>query len=224
MKKIGVILLGFLLILLLAYFSFLELSSKIKNDLLSKTEKKFVDKGIVGITASVEGEGLAFARVVTLQGSVFSEKTKQRIASHIESLEGIYAVKNQIAVEPPRYSVPAVVVVSPTKKVNAAAPIVPKALAIVKKESKVSPKEVIIQKEVTVVKQEHREDVEKSVTKESMVVQEVVVSVPSVPLAPQSVVKVPHAVKVTTVPTAIEATIAPLPTAENEKNKTEGVK
>lgn len=228
MKKLLQILLGFILILVLAYFSFLEVSEKIKDDLLSKAQTKFVDKGIVDVQAAVEGEGFTISRTLTLTGTVGSEKEKARVASLIESLEGVATVNNNIRVKEPRYSVP---IVTEVPKVQAVIPKAPSSIKAVTAE--VLPKEVkkvetVVKKEMPLqeensIKKVVTEEVTKTENQVSSIAIETSIAMPKVPVVTQKMVEVPTPVPAVVAPMTPVVPVA-MEVEENKNIEIEGVK
>ncbi len=202
MNKILQIVLGMLLIFVLAYLSFLEVSNKIEDDLLNKSETKFADKGIVGVTAKLEGEGLSLTRTIILTGKVISEKEKVRISSLIGSIEGVGSVKNQLVVESPHYtiSVPTPIrpiVVKSVKSIK----VVQDKPKIIKKVEVSSSDVVKVSEKKEVIAVTLKETIPKEKKLETPSVPKVTTVVPSVT---QSTVSVPVPIQVTTVPVVIE--------------------
>ncbi|CAA6818660.1 MAG: Unknown protein [uncultured Sulfurovum sp.] len=247
MKKVLQILLGLLLILVLAWLSFSEVSSKIKNDLLSKTEAKLSDKGIVGINAEIEGEGIALTRTVILRGTVVSEKEKIGIASLVEELEGVASVNNQLIVQKPVKKV--VKVLHPVVKKTIDPVVVVENL-----EGEINKTAVLPIKEVTTIAEpvkvvrdvakEHKPSsvkvplvpmVHQEISKvSSSVVSQKTSNVPTpiaiqkvskvpVPVVPKEVSKVPTPIAVIKAPIAVEAEKPEEINKENKNIKTQGV-
>lgn len=243
MNKVLQILVGLLLILVLAYLSFSELSGKIKDDLLSKTKTKLADEGIVGINSELEGEGLGLTRTMILRGEVNFEKDKAKVVSLVEGLEGIADVNNQLTVAIPVDTAPKVPVVQATIPVvkevmKPTAPI--KADEMKSSETKKNlTKEVVIEKVANkkVEKQEVQESVSSSESTTGMAkvssIPEVLSSkmdvklpvIPVVPSATQKVSEVTEVIRpinVITVPVAVEAEKAIV--SEKQNIEIQGVK
>ncbi|CAA6799308.1 MAG: Unknown protein [uncultured Sulfurovum sp.] len=226
MKKILQILLGFLLILVLAYFSFLEISGKIKDDLLSKTKNKLIDKGIVGINAEVEGEGLALRRTVVLTGTVGSEKEKSKIVSFMEELEGVGSVNNKILVEARVYGIPNVVEVPVVKKVKAVVPVAKvavKSVVLAEKNEVNATKTAEVLPSVPAVKAVTEPISVIEVKRQETVPSQVVVKVPTVPVVAENIIEVPKVIEVITVPIPVEAEKAIVHEEVKKNIKTQGV-
>ncbi|CAA6821636.1 MAG: Unknown protein [uncultured Sulfurovum sp.] len=248
MNKVLQILVGLLLILVLAYLSFSELSGKIKDDLLSKTKTKLADEGIVGINSELEGEGLGLTRTMILRGEVNFEKDKAKVVSLVEGLEGIADVNNQLTVAIPVDTAPKVPVVQATIPVvkevmKPTAPI--KADEMKSSETKKNlTKEVVIEKVANkkVEKQEVQESVSSSESTTGMAkvsipevssMPEVLsskmdVKLPVIPVVPSATQKVSEVTEVTrpinviTVPVAVEAEKAIV--SEKQNIEIQGVK
>lgn len=210
MRKTLQILSGLLLILVLAYLSFLEVSSKIKDDLLSKTKTKLVEEGIVGIHSELEGEGLGLTRTVILTGEVNSEEDKLRAASLVSELRGVCHVDNQIKVEikvektPELIEVPVIETSTPILNLEENS----KDFMETKRGS-IKTKEPVIEK--------FKEPEEKAVT--SSIIK---IKIPVVPVVNEKLTEVPVPINVTTVPVAVEPEKALM--SKDKKNvKTEGV-
>jgi hypothetical protein len=100
MNKSLQILLGLLLILVLAYVAFLDVSTKIKDDLLLKTKVMFSENNVRGVTANIQGDDLNISRTLVLTGTAISEVERVRIVTLSENIEGICRVDNQIRIHP----------------------------------------------------------------------------------------------------------------------------
>jgi len=207
MNKSLQILLGLLLILVLAYVAFLEVSTKIKDDLLTKTKVIFSENNIRGVSANIAGEGLTISRTLILSGTAISEVERVRIVTLVENVEGICNVDNQIKIHPAVPKAPITPIVPTTIKVpvvkTLAVPVVAKSI----------PKEVLIitnteKKNIIKVKIEKKEPIE-SVSDISTSTK-----VPTVPTVMNKSIVVPVPVKAISVPKVIEV----------EKIKFEGVK
>jgi len=98
-KRLLQILLGLILILVLAYVGFLEVSVKIKDDLPTKAAMKLREKGILHVNAAIEGEGLSISRTLALTGSVASEEERKRAVSVVQKIEGVANVNSYMTVE-----------------------------------------------------------------------------------------------------------------------------
>ena len=55
MRKFLLLLLGLLLIIILTYFCFMGKALGIKDDLISKTQALYIDKGLTDINVAVKG-------------------------------------------------------------------------------------------------------------------------------------------------------------------------
>ena len=100
MKKSLQILLGLLFILVLAYIAFLDVSTKIKDDLLTKTKIIFSKNNVREVTASMQGEGLSLSRTLVLTGTAISDMERVRIVKLTENIEGVCSIDNQIKLYP----------------------------------------------------------------------------------------------------------------------------
>ena len=98
MKKLLQILFGLLLTLILAYMAFLDVSSKIKDDLLTKTKAMLSQNNVRGVTANIEGESLTISRTMVLTGTAISEVERVRIGTLTKNIEGVCHVDNQIKI------------------------------------------------------------------------------------------------------------------------------
>lgn len=227
MQKLLQVLFGLLLILVLAYVAFLDVSTKIKDDLLTKTQEMFTQNNVRGVTANVQGEDLTLSRSLVLTGIVLSEVERVRIINLSEKIEGVCRVDNQIKIysvvpkapiAPLIVPVPTVITTSkikaseiknPSKEIISSS--TPKELLIIKNNEK-NTSELIVEKKIeivpTITKTEANDSVVETVEKVSVL--------PSVP-SPKMVTAVP------TVPTAVKAITAPN-VIEIEKIKFEGVK
>lgn len=251
MNKVLQILVGLLLILVLAYLSFSELSGKIKDDLLSKTKTKLADEGIVGINSELEGEGLGLTRTMILRGEVNFEKDKAKVVSLVEGLEGIADVNNQLTVAIPVDTVPKVTEVPVVQATIPVVKEVMKPTAPIKADEMKSSetkknltKEVVIEKVANkkVEKQEVQESVSSSESTTGMAkvsipevssMPEVLsskmdVKLPVIPVVPSATQKVSEVTEVTrpinviTVPVAVEAEKAIV--SEKQNIEIQGVK
>ena len=100
MKKSLEILLGLLFILVLSYVAFLDVSTKIKDDLLTKTEVMLSENNVRHVTANMQGEGLSMSRILVLTGTSISDVERVRIVSLIAKIEGVCSIDNQIKLHP----------------------------------------------------------------------------------------------------------------------------
>jgi hypothetical protein len=98
MKKILQILFALILILILTYITFINTSTTIQNNLISKAKILLKDNNITGINIKIEGEGLKMQRVLVLTGSVSTYKKKIDIGSLTQNIEGVLGVNNQITI------------------------------------------------------------------------------------------------------------------------------
>lgn len=98
MKKILQILFALILILILTYITFINTSTTIQNNLISKAKILLKDNNITGINIKIEGEGLKIQRVLVLTGSVSTYKKKIDIGSLTQNIEGVVGVNNQITI------------------------------------------------------------------------------------------------------------------------------
>jgi len=145
------VLLGLVSILVLAYVGFLDVSMKIKDDLLAKAKTKLIEKGIVDVSAKVEGEGLGISRTLILTGTIGNEKERMQVASLLEEIDGVSSVNNQIVVKPREYTVQPIVKITPIKTILPVV-LVPVKVVEVKKETAVVVEEtlnpVVLTKEI----------------------------------------------------------------------------
>ena len=214
MKKSLQILFGLLLVLVLAYVAFLDVSTKIKDDLLTKTKIIFNKNNIKDVTVKLEGEGLSLSRSLVLTGTAISEIERVRIVALIKDIEGVKSVENLIELYPVVPTAPTVPVVPSVPKVPTVikVPLVktsptPKTAKSTLTETEVSKraeKKAVIE---TLV--EKKEDVTSSVSASPLVS-----NLPLVPKVESSNIIVPTPVQVISVPKVIEV----------EKIKLEGVK
>ncbi len=100
MKKILLILFALILILILTYITFLNTSTTIQNDLISKAKMILKDNNITDIGVEIEGEGLNIKRVLILTGSVSTYKKKVQLEILTQNIEGVTAIKNRITIAP----------------------------------------------------------------------------------------------------------------------------
>ena len=199
MNKSLQILFGLLLILVLAYVAFLDVSSKIKDDLLSKTQTVFSKNNVKKVTVNLKGEGLEMSRSLVLAGTAISDIERVRIVKLTENIEGVCRIDNQITLYPVVPKAPKVPTAIKVPVVKALAkPIVTKS----------TPKEIILTKSTveTVVEKEE------SITAESFTA--TITKVPVVPVIKNNTIVVPTPVKAIDAPKVIEV----------EKIKLEGVK
>ena len=223
MTKLLQILFGLVLILVLAYITFLNVSTKIKNDLLTKTKVIFSENNIRGVTADMQGEGLSVSRTLVLTGTAISNAERIRIVKLTENIEGICSIDNQIRLHP--------LVLKPSE-----VPVVPKVVTVIKTpivkvsaESIVSestPKELVIIENK--VEPKAQMQVEKKRLETSVSSMKTTTKTPAVPVASTKMsTKVPVVPKVENkdivVPTPVSAIAAPN-VIRIEKIKLEGVK
>jgi len=190
-KRLLQILLGLILILVLAYVGFLEVSVKIKDDLPTKAAMKLREKGILHVNAAIEGEGLSISRTLALTGSVASEEERKRAVSVVQKIEGVANVNSYMTVEKVKET--------PLKIVS-----VPKVESIITKASASIPTTKIATKEEAVKERIKKEALPTQTEKqvEPLAVQEVKennqsallvaspVKTPSVPVVTQKIVTV----------------------------------
>ena len=223
MTKLLQILFGLVLILVLAYITFLNVSTKIKNDLLTKTKVIFSENNIRGVTADMQGEGLSVSRTLVLTGTAISDAERIRIVKLTENIEGICSIDNQIRLHPLVPKSPEV-------------PVVPKVVTVIKTpivkvsaESIVSestPKELVIIENK--VEPKAQMQVEKKRLETSVSSMKTTTKTPAVPVvSTKMITKVPLVPKVENkdivVPTPVSAIAAPN-VIRIEKIKLEGVK
>ena len=197
MTKSLQILLGLVLILILAYVAFLDVSAKIKNDLLTKAKVIFTENNIKELKVAMQGEGLSMSRTLVLTGRAISELERSRIVTLTQNIEGVCSVANKIELYPTVPKTPLV-------------PEVPEVIAVpsVKISSKKSIAKEIPKKELMV---------ETLLTKESIPLVSPTKSetkIPPVPVAVSKSIVVPTPVKAIDAPEVIKI----------EKIKLEGVK
>ena len=96
MKKILQILFALILILILTYIAFINTSTTIQKDLISKAKTILKDNNITDIGVEIEGEGLNIKRVLILTGSVSTYKEKVQVEILTQNIEGVGAIKNRI--------------------------------------------------------------------------------------------------------------------------------
>ncbi|CAA6817402.1 MAG: Unknown protein [uncultured Sulfurovum sp.] len=225
MKRILQILLGFVLILVLAYLSFLEVSEKIKEDLLAKTKIGLTAKGIVGISAEVEGEGLALTRTIILRGSVDSKEERRKIALLVNEIEGVLNVENKISVITKPYEDSTIVEVPVVKAIVPMVEKVLKVVDVIEKPKREEPQVVMsAEKKVEELKELPKStatvNVNIEVEKKSLNAE--MVMVPVVPNVIKPISKIPSPIEVTKLPMVVEAEKAII-SEENKKRKIEGV-
>lgn len=209
MKKLLQIVFGLILILVLAYLSFLEVSSKIKDDLLEKTKTRLSDKGIVDVEASIDGTGLGMSRTLVLTGTAGTEKEKKRVSSLVEGLEGVGAVINNLVIKPRLYYVvPTAIAVENTKTVVplSIAPVTPIKISEVVMEITESSME-----EVSSVA-----EIEKVLKVKPL---ESPIAIPKVPEVVQNTIEVPTVIEAIEVPMVVNVKKL----IDLEKNKTENI-
>ena len=197
MTKSLQILLGLVLILILAYVAFLDVSAKIKNDLLTKAKVIFTENNIKELKVAMQGEGLSMSRTLVLTGRAISELERSRIVTLTQNIEGVCSIANKIELYPTVPKTPLV-------------PEVPEVIAVpsVKISSKKSIAKEIPKKELMV---------ETLLTKESIPLVSPTKSetkIPPVPVAVSKSIVVPIPVKAIDAPKVIKI----------EKIKLEGVK
>ena len=100
MKKILQILFALILILILTYIAFINTSTTIQKDLISKAKTILKDNNRTDIGVEMEGKGLNIKRVLILTGSVSTYKEKVQVEILTQNIEGVGAVKNQITLTP----------------------------------------------------------------------------------------------------------------------------
>ncbi|NOZ90606.1 MAG: OmpA family protein, partial [Epsilonproteobacteria bacterium] len=98
MKKALLLLLGLLLIGVLAYFCFMDKSTDIKEDLISKTEATYKNRGLQGIKVGIKGEELKQTRIITLNGEVASEGIKKEAGEIASNIDGVMGVENNLII------------------------------------------------------------------------------------------------------------------------------
>jgi OOP family OmpA-OmpF porin len=110
MRKWLLLLLGLILIGVLAYFCFMNKAPSIKNDLITKTESIYSQKGLEGIEVGIRGEDLEMTRIVTLKGTVTTEQARTQAGTLAGALEGVAGVDNQLVVKaiPSPYTINAI--------------------------------------------------------------------------------------------------------------------
>jgi hypothetical protein len=225
MQKSLQILFGLLLILVLAYVAFLDVSKKVKDDLLIKAKVMFSENNVRGVTANIQGEGLEMSRSLVLTGTAISEVERVRIVTLIENIEGVCRVDNQIRLYPVVPKVPTVITV-PVVKTSAdavRAKTILKELAVMKSSEKKSTTEMLVEKKEPTLSVSSPTTTEKvplvPVVENNAVITSVsstkmTIKVPSVPAVGNQSIIVPRPVKVISTPKVIEV----------EKIKLEGVK
>ena len=185
MKKLLQILFGLLLTLILAYMAFLDVSNKIKDDLLRKTNAMLSETNVRGVTANIEGENLSISRTMVLTGTVISEVERVRIGTLTKNIEGVCHVDNQIEIEAIVAKEPSVIeipiVKTPTEEVMV----------------KSIPQELlnIVENTAIVVK-------EKTIPIVSVASTKIITKISSVPIVNQSII-VPVPVKAVNAPSVI---------------------
>jgi len=98
MRKTLLLLLGLLLIGILSYFCFMDKSTVIKKDLITKTEAIYQKNGLEGIKVGIRGEGLKQTRTITLNGEVASENIKDKAEELALNIDGVMGVENNLVV------------------------------------------------------------------------------------------------------------------------------
>jgi len=98
MRKLLLLLLGLLLIIILTYFCFQGKALGIKNDLISKTQALYIDKGLTDINVTVKGENLEQTRILTLKGTVATVEDKMEASKIAEYIDGVQGVDNQLRI------------------------------------------------------------------------------------------------------------------------------
>lgn len=99
MRKWLLLLLGLILLGVLAYFCFKGKAPSIKDDLITKTEAVYSKQGLAGIDVGIKGEDLEMTRIITLTGTVLSDKEKKDAGKMAEEIEGVCGVDNQLVVK-----------------------------------------------------------------------------------------------------------------------------
>ena len=178
MKKSLQILFGLVLILVLAYVAFLDVSTKIKDDLLTKAKVIFSEHNVKSVTANIQGEGLTLSRTLVLDGTVISDEERIEIIKLTENIEGICSIDNRIKLE--------VISKSPLVPIVAKVPIVTE-VPLVEKVSeemvtKDTPKEPVVTKIVTEVPVAKKTVVEPMEKKEATITSTATVT--KIPLVP----------------------------------------
>ncbi len=194
MKKSLQILFGLVLILVLAYVAFLDVSAKIKDDLLRKTKVIFSENNINDVTVNTQGEGLSLSRSLVLVGTAISEVERIRIVTLTTNIEGVCHVDNQIKLYP----------VVPKAVEVPVAPEVPTVIKIpVLKAEPAMPKQ--IHKEIVTI--EKKIESKPTITVEKKIVEtskplessvEMTTKVPAVPVVPTPVkaINAPEVIKI----------------------------
>jgi hypothetical protein len=170
MKNILQILIAFILILILSYFAFLDVSKNIKDNLLSKKTTLIADEITSTTPVEIKEQTVQAPKVTKVTETVVKEK-KEAVKIVIKKVE-----KKPIQTE-----------------------------------------EVIIQKETTAI-EKPSVSIEKPSARK--------ITIPTVPTAIKSTVKIPVAVKVISVPEVVPVNDIVVPKVEHKKieTKTEGVK
>lgn len=180
MKKLRYLLLGLILILVVGYLGFLDVSTKIKDDLLSRTTEKLSEHSFKEVKVRLKGQDLTISRVVVLSGKVNFIEEKSKAIALAKEVEGVCAVENNLTIQIPT-------------------PVVPKIVKVPKVETgiahgiKETPMHEEIKEEVTQVVVRAKE-INKN-HKQSSVVEEIV-KVPMVPMVISKTVDVPTPVEV----------------------------
>ncbi|HIP50517.1 MAG TPA: hypothetical protein EYG94_00385 [Campylobacterales bacterium] len=223
MTKLLQILFGLVLILVLAYIAFLNVSTKIKDDLLTKTKVMFSENNVRHVAVNMQGEGLSVSRTLVLTGTAISDVERIRIVKLTENIEGICSIDNQIRLHPLVPKPPEVPVVSKVVTVIKTPVVKVSAESIV---SESTPKELVTIEDK--VEPKAQTQVEKKTLEASVSSMKTTTKTPAVPVASTKMTtKVPLVPKVENkdivVPTPVSAIAAPN-VIRIEKIKLEGVK
>jgi len=109
MKKLRYPLLGLILILVVGYLGFLDVSTKIKDDLLSRTTEKLSEHSFKEVRVRLKGQDLTISRVVVLSGKVNFIEEKSKATALAKEVEGVCAVENNLTIQIPTPVVPKIV-------------------------------------------------------------------------------------------------------------------
>ena len=229
MKKSLQILFGLSLILVLAYVAFLDVSTKIKDDLLTKTKVMLSENNVRHVTANMQGEGLSMRRTLVLTGTAISDVERVRIVSLTEKIEGVCSIDNQIKLHPvvPKApQVPVVVKVPTVIKVPvikvAEEPIVTKSIPKESVTIETKPK-IIVEKKIVETSVSSMETTTKVPVVAVVENQTAITSVPSTEITTNVPVVTTVVSASIVVPTPVSAIDAPN-AIRIEKIKLEGVK
>ena len=99
MKRVFLLLLGLILLILLAYFCFINKAGLIKDDLVSKANNLYSSKQMEWVKPNLKGNDLGLTAIMILKGMAPSKEAKAEAEKIARGINGVQGVENLLVVK-----------------------------------------------------------------------------------------------------------------------------